>query len=123
MYIYVYTYVYVHESFPRGSVGKESACSAGDLGLIPGSGRFLEGNGNPYQYSYLGNPMDREAWWATVHAVAPVRHDLVTKPASHVYGHMYVNTHTSHTQTKGSIYKKALMPRLYPALYSEKVTH
>ena len=119
MYIYVYTYVYVHESFPGGSVGKESACSAGDLGLIPGSGRLLEGNGNPH----LGNPMDREAWWATVHRVAPVRHDLVTKPASHVYGHMYVNTHTPHTQTTGSIYKKALMPRLYPALYSEKVTH
>ena len=63
-----------------------------------------------------------EAWWATDHRVARVRHDLATKPASHVYGHMYVNTHTARTQTKGSIYKKALMPRLYPALYSETVT-
>ena len=57
--------------FPGGSVGKESACIAGDLGSIPGSGRSLgEGNGNPLQYSCLENPMDREAWWATVHGVA-----------------------------------------------------
>ena len=38
-----------------------------------------EGNGNPFQYSCLENPMDREAWWATVHGVARVGHDLVTK--------------------------------------------
>ena len=54
--------------FPGGSAGKESACNAGDPGLIPGSGRSLgEGNGNPLQYSCLGNPMDRGAWQATVH--------------------------------------------------------
>ena len=48
--------------FPGGSDGKESACNAGDLGSIPGSGRSLgEGNGNPLQYSYLENPMDRGA--------------------------------------------------------------
>ena len=42
-----------------------------DAGLIPGLGRFLgEGNNNPVQYSYLENPMDRRAWWATVHGVA-----------------------------------------------------
>ena len=53
--------------FPGGSDGKESACSAGDLGLIPGLGRFPgEGNGNPLQYSCLENPMDRGAWRATV---------------------------------------------------------
>ena len=46
--------------FPGGSVGKESACNEGDLGLIPGSGRSPGlGNGNPLQYSCLGNPMDR----------------------------------------------------------------
>ena len=51
-----------------GSNGKESA---GDLGLIPGLGRSPgEGNGNPLQYSCLENPMDRGAWWATVHRVA-----------------------------------------------------
>ena len=57
--------------FPRSSVGKESACNAGDLGSIPGSGRSPgEGNGNPLQYSCLENPMDREAWWVIVHGVA-----------------------------------------------------
>ena len=49
--------------FPGGSEGKASACNAGDLGLIPGSGRSPgEGNGNPPQYSCLENPMVREAW-------------------------------------------------------------
>ena len=49
--------------FPDGSVGKESACSVGDPGLIPGSGRSPgEVNGNSFQYSCLENPMDRGAW-------------------------------------------------------------
>ena len=48
--------------FSGGSVGKESACNAGDLGSISGLGRFPgEGNGHPLQFSCLGNPMDREA--------------------------------------------------------------
>ena len=52
------------------SVGKESACSAGDPGSIPGLGRSPgEGNGNPLQYPYLDNLMDRGAWWAAVHGV------------------------------------------------------
>ena len=55
---------------PCTSVGKESACNVGDLGSIPGLGRSPgEGNCNPLQYSTLGNPMDRGAWWATVHGV------------------------------------------------------
>ena len=59
------------------SVGKESACSAGDPGSILGLGRSSgEGNGNPLQYSCLENPMDRRAWKATVHRVARVGHDL-----------------------------------------------
>ena len=50
---------------------KESACNAGDVGLIPGWGRSPEGgNGNPLQYYCLGSLMDREAWWATVQGVA-----------------------------------------------------
>ena len=54
-----------------GSDGKASACNAGDLGSIPGSGRSPgEGHGNPLQYSCLGNPMDRGDWWTTVHGVA-----------------------------------------------------
>ena len=55
---------------PGGSDGKESACTAGDLGPIPESGRSLgEGNGNPLQYPCLENLMDRGAWWATVHGI------------------------------------------------------
>ena len=50
--------------------GKESACSAGDAGSIPWSGRSPgEGNGNLFQYSWLGNPVDRGAWLATVYSV------------------------------------------------------
>ena len=53
------------------SVGKESACNAGEPGLIPGSGRSPgEGNGYPLQYSGLENSMDRGAWQATVHGVS-----------------------------------------------------
>ena len=55
---------------PRGSVVKEPTCQAGDLGSVPGLGRFPgEGNGNPLQYSCLGNPMDRGAWWTLVPGV------------------------------------------------------
>ena len=60
-----------HMGFPGGSDGKEPACSVGDWGLIPGSGRFPgEGNGNPLQYSCLENPTDGGAWQPTVHGVA-----------------------------------------------------
>ena len=60
--------------FPDGSDSKESACNSGELGLIPGLGRFPgEGNDNPLQYSCLDNPMDRGAWQVTVHKVAKNR--------------------------------------------------
>ena len=63
--------MWVFKGFPGGSDGKESACNAGDLGSIPALGRSPgEGNGYPFQYSYLENLMDRRAWWATVHGVA-----------------------------------------------------
>ena len=62
------------------SVSKESACNAGNPGLIPGLGRPPgEGNGNPLQCSCLENPMDRGAWQAAVPGVTRVRHDLGTK--------------------------------------------
>ena len=69
------------KGFPGGSVVKNLLASAGDMGSIPGTGRSPgEGNGNPLQYSCLGNPMDRGAWQATVNRVAEtVRHNLVTK--------------------------------------------
>ena len=61
---------YATWGFPGSSAGKESACSAGDLGSIPELGRSPgEGNGNPHQCSCLENPLDRGAWWATVHRV------------------------------------------------------
>ena len=62
--------VYSVMGFPNGLDSEESPCNAEDPGLICGSGRFPEeGNGNPLQYSCLGNFMDRGAWWATVHGV------------------------------------------------------
>ena len=63
----------VNGGFLDGSAVKNSpadAGDAGDVGLIPGSGRSSGiGNGNPLQYSCLGNPMNRGAWWTTVHGV------------------------------------------------------
>ena len=73
---------------PGGLDSKESGCSVGDLGSIPGSGRFPgEGTSNPLQYSSLENFMDRRTWWATV------------------WGHRKSDktdqlTHTQHTTTK-----------------------
>ena len=56
---------------PCGPDSKESACNAGDLRSTPRSRRSPgEGNGNPLQYSFLENSMDKGAWWATVHVVA-----------------------------------------------------
>ena len=56
--------------FSGASDGNESTCSVGELSSNPGSGRSLrEGNGYPFQYSCLGNPMDRGAWGAPVHGV------------------------------------------------------
>ena len=70
------------ESFPGGTVVKNPSANAGDprdVGSIPGSGRFTGGgNGNPLQYSCLGNPMDRGVWWARVHGVQKNRTQLST---------------------------------------------
>ena len=66
-----FQYLVSAPSLHIGSDGKESACDAGDLGLIPGlGGSPAEGNGNPFQYFCLENAMDRGAWRATVHGVA-----------------------------------------------------
>ena len=67
-----YIYAYISDlGFPGSPVGKESTCNAGDVGSIPGLGRSsVVGNGNPLQCSCLENPMDRGAWWATVHGIA-----------------------------------------------------
>ena len=66
--------LFLIKGFPGGSEVKASAFNTGDLGSIPGLGRSpRDGNGNPLQYSCLDNPMDRGAWWATVHGVAKSR--------------------------------------------------
>jgi len=66
-------YVFKDRGFPGSSVVKSLSANAGDTGdsgLIPGLGRSPgERNGNPLQYSFLENPMDKRAWWATVHGV------------------------------------------------------
>ena len=71
---------------PRGLSGKESTYQCRRPSLIPGSGRFpRKGNGNPLQYSCLGNPVDRGAWPATIHGVARIRGDLATKQQKSVF--------------------------------------
>ena len=68
---YFLNYMYIPMwGFPGSSAVKNLPDNAGDMGSIPGSGRSPgEENGNLLQYSYLGNLMDRGAWWATVHGV------------------------------------------------------
>ena len=65
---------FIFEGFPGGSDSKEFACNVGDLGLVPGLGRYPgEGNGYPLKYSGLENSMDSRAWQATVHGFAKSR--------------------------------------------------
>ena len=69
---------------------QKTACHIGDLGSIPGSRWSLgEANGNPLQYSCLGNHIDRGAWQAIAHGVTRVRHDLSTKPTTTTTGHVW----------------------------------
>ena len=78
------------KSFPHSSVGNQYACNAGDLGLIPGSGRSPgEGNGNPLQNSSLENPVGRGAWRATVHGATDS-----TRPLLHP---VFSSLHPSHS--------------------------
>ena len=71
--------------FPEGSVVKNPPANAGNAGSVPESGRSPgEGNGSPLQYSCLGNPMDRGAWWATVHGIK--------KRVSHTHTHTHTHT-------------------------------
>ena len=83
------------KQYPGDSEVKASACSAGDLGSIPESGRSPEeGNGNPLPYSCLENPMDGGAWWATVHRVAKSRTRLSDFTFTYFHFHLYTHTHT-----------------------------
>ena len=79
---------------PHWLSGKESACSAGDAGSIPGSGRSVEvGNGHPLQYSCLGIPMNRGVWWATVHGGAKSWTRLSKWVCAPTHTHKYTHTH------------------------------
>ena len=74
--------------FPDGVVVKNPPVNAGDMASISGLGSSPgEGSGNPLQYSCLGNPMDREDWWATVYGVTEESDTLATKQQQHI---MYV---------------------------------
>jgi len=78
-------------------VVKNPPANAGDMGLIPQWGRSpVRGNGNPLQYSRLGNPMDRGAWWTTVCEVAEsdTTEQLDTHTHKYIHTHAYTNTHT-----------------------------
>ena len=84
---------------PQWLSGKESTCQIGDVGSILGLGRSPgEGNGNPFQYSCLENPMDRGAWWATVQGVTKNRIQL--------------NNETTTTKSKRSSVVR--LPKLHP---------
>ena len=86
-------------SFPGGSEGKESACNAGDWGLIPGLGKSSgERYGNPLQYSCLENSMDRGAWQDTVHGVAKSWTQL-----SDSHTHTHTHTHTRKQQLESDM--------------------
>ena len=89
LYVHTCTYAYAYKGFPCGSAGKESTCSAGDLGSIPGLRRSPgEGKGYPLQYSGLEKSMD-----CILHGVAKSRTQLFI--STYVYTHMcdYIHIH------------------------------
>ena len=95
MYMYVvYIYIYVHIGFPGGSRGIDSTCNnpgaIEEAGWIPGLGRSPGGgSGNPLQYSHLGNPMDRGAWWAIVPSMAKSQTQLKQlSTCTHIHTHV-----------------------------------
>ena len=97
------------KGFPGGSDGKEAACNAGDLGLIPWSGWSPgEGHGNSFQYSCLENSMDREPGGLQSMGSQRVRHDWVTN----------TQTHTQKALKTGSFHKSlGSKPYLWEVLY------
>ena len=98
--IYTIYYIFIIDKyilgFPGGSVVKNLSVNAWDTGLISGLGRSPGGgNGNPLQYSCLGNPRDRGAQWATVHGSQRVGQDLVTEQ-QHIYAMEYQCNNNHH---------------------------
>ena len=90
-YTHTHTHTHTHTywliyvlGFPNGSVVKNLPVNAGDTGSIPRSGRYTgEQNGNPLQYSCLGNPMDKGAWQAVVHGVTKSQTRLIDLACTH----------------------------------------
>ena len=98
--------------FPSGSVVKNLPASAGDTDLIPGLGISPgEGNGNPLQYSYLENPMDGGAWWATVHGVASSRIRLSDFTFFHFHLHCYRSSSSPWKGTRSLLDREFQSPR------------
>ena len=97
--------------FPGDSAGKESACNTGDTGhggSIPRSGKSLgEGNGNPLQYSCLGNSIDRGASWATAHEVA----NSQTLLSMHAWRLLSISLPYSYAQFHGARYSIVVKAR------------
>ena len=111
--------------FPYDSDGKESACNAGEQNSFPGSGRSPRGgNGNPLQYSYLENPINRGAWWATDHGIAKSWTGLSnSRTHTHTHVHMHTHAHThmcTHTHTcthtQRRVYINPSLPTYCPLL-------
>ena len=103
LYVYIWahtihTHTRVYTGFPGSTSGKEPTCQSGDVrdaGSIPVLGRSPGGgHGNPLQYPWLENPLDREAWWATVHRVAKSQTQLKWL-STHMYTHVHIYTHTT----------------------------
>ena len=104
------------DRLPRWLSGKELPANAGnrrDTVSIPGWGRSPgEGNGNPLQYSCLGNPMDRGAWQATIHGVteSDTTEHARTHSCMHAHTHAYPHTHThTHTHTHPILYSPRIL--------------
>ena len=92
MFVYFSNLLTVLPGLLSGSDGKESACNAGDSGLIPGLGRSP---GEGRKYSCLRNPMDRGAWWATIHGVAKSQtrlSDYCARARAHTHTHTHTHT-------------------------------
>ena len=110
---------------PNGSDGKESACNAGDPGLISGSGRSCgEGNGNPPQYSGLENSMDREVWQDTVHGVTKSLTELSNFHFTFFY--IIVISSLSHFTSVHPVFRldlKGVGIIYYPILQKRKLRH
>ena len=87
--------VLIYAGYPGGSVVKNLPANARDTGSIRGSGRFLgEGHGSPLQYSCLGSPLDRGAWWATVHRIVKIRTRL--SDSAHMLTYVATNRKLQH---------------------------